>query len=85
MEKIFASSLSGKIVSSDKGEVIGKVNDILFKAETGEITMLLVQPDKALQEKAYPRDENGLITVPFTAINAIGEFVVVSEEKLLRG
>lgn len=85
MEKIFASSLSGKVVSNDKGNVIGKVHDILFKPETGEVTMLIVQPDKSVEEKAYPRDESGMITVPFTAINAIGEFVVVSEEKLLRG
>ena len=69
------------IVSDETGKRFGRVGDVTFLSETGELmNLLLVEPTKAAAEMQLQQDEKGRILVPFSAVKSVGDFVIVAEK-----
>lgn len=82
--KVRGRELIGKIVISDEaGKKFGRVGDVSFIAETGELmNLLLVEPTRTTTELHLQQDEQGRLLVPFSAVKSVGDFVIVSEKEI---
>lgn len=74
----------GKMIVTKEGKRLGFVKDITFETRSGELLNLLIKDTtpytKNLNlEKTSSKD----LLIPYSAIIAIGDFVVVSEEDLI--
>lgn len=84
LEKKPFSELIGKLVVTKEGKRLGMVKDITFETRVGELIQLVVK-----DATPYIKNLNIEITkdkevlIPYNAIIAIGDFVVVSEEDLV--
>ncbi len=83
-EKKFSKQLLGKTVVSKSGKRFGEVGDLIFETRSGElIHMVLVNPTSYTEKLELERDKEGNILVPFSAVIAIGDFMVISEEDII--
>ncbi len=82
--KVRARDLVGKVVVSDEaGKKFGRVGDVSFIADTGELmNLLLIEPTKATQDLHLQQDEQNRHLVPFSAVKSVGDFVIVSEKEI---
>lgn len=83
IEKRPSTQIVGKMVVTKEGKRIGIVRDISFETRTGELIHLVVgQPTAHAQGLNIERSKGGELLIPYSAILAIGDFVVVSEEDM---
>ncbi len=83
-EKRFARELIGKTVVSKSGKKFGEVGDIIFEAKSGElIHMVLTNPTTYSEKLELEKDKEGNVLIPFSALMAIGDFMVVAEEDII--
>ncbi|MBI5393234.1 PRC-barrel domain-containing protein [Candidatus Woesearchaeota archaeon] len=83
-DKKFSKQLLGKTVVSKSGKRFGEVGDLIFETRSGElIHMVLVNPTSYTEKLELERDKEGNILVPFSAVIAIGDFMVISEEDII--
>ncbi len=83
-EEFEIKELIGKnIISEESGSKFGKVGDISFIVESGELTnMLILEPTKRALGMDLEKDDNGKLLIPFSAIRAVGEVVIISEQDI---
>lgn len=78
------SSLLGKMIVTKEGKRLGFVKDILFETKSGELINLVVKDSTPYTRNLnLERTSAGDLLVPYSAIIAIGDFVIVSEEDLI--
>ncbi|MFP3167365.1 MAG: PRC-barrel domain-containing protein [Candidatus Nanopusillus sp.] len=83
MERYEASSLLNKPVVTDKGRKLGEIADLQFEEKTGEVlNIILKNPTENSERLGLEKTKDGFL-VPFVAVKAIGDYVVVSEEDLV--
>jgi len=83
-EKKFSKQLLGKTVVSKTGKRFGEVGDIIFETRSGElIHMVLSNPTAYTEKLELEKDKEGRILIPFSAVIATGDFMVVSEEDII--
>ena len=83
-DKKFSKQLIGKTVVSKTGRRFGDVGDLIFETRSGELIHLLLSSPTAYTEKLeLEKDKNNNILIPFSAVIATGDFVVVSEEDIV--
>lgn len=83
-DKKFSKQLIGKTVVSKTGKRFGEVGDLVFETRSGElIHMILVNPTSYTQKLELEKDKEGNILVPFSAVIAIGDFMVIAEEDII--
>lgn len=83
-ERYFSKEIIGKTVVSKAGKKYGNVGDIVFETRSGElIHLVLVSPTPSAQKLQLEKDKDGSLLVPFSAVIAIGDVVVVSEEDIV--
>ena len=83
-EKKFSKQLIGKTVISKSGKRFGEVGDIIFEARSGElIHIVLVNPTTYIEKLELEKTKEGNILVPFSAVIAVGDFVVLAEEDII--
>ena len=83
-EKRFAKELMGKTVVSKTGKKFGEVGDIIFEVKSGElIHMVLVNPTPYSEKLELEKDKTGNVLIPFSALMAIGDFMVIAEEDII--
>ncbi len=84
LDKKPLKEIVGRMVVTKEGKRLGMVKDITFETRTGELIQLLLKEQttytKSLNLEVNTSKET---VVPYNAIIAIGDFVVVSEEDLL--
>lgn len=84
MTKKFSKELIGKTVVSKSGKRFGDLGDIVFETGSGElIHLVLSNPTPYIQKLELQKDEFGNILIPFSAVIAMGDFLVVSEEDII--
>lgn len=85
MPRILAKELQGKTVVSEEGKMFGKVLDITADMNTGELINLVIEPTKYLTAhfENVISDEKGRILLPFSAVGAIGDFVLINEKDII--
>ena len=83
-DKKFSKELVGKTVVSKTGKRFGEVGDIIFETRSGElIHMVLSNPTPYTEKLELEKDKEGKILIPFSAVIAVGDFMVVSEEDII--
>ena len=78
------NALLSKMIVTKEGKRLGFVKDITFETRSGELINLVVKDTTAYTnhlnlEKTSSRE----LLIPYSAIIAIGDFVIVSEEDLI--
>jgi len=86
VESLSEASLSKFLslpVKNERMEKVGEVVDILAKKDDGKIIGILVKPSKIneLLDK-LPKDENGYIAIPISAIKLNENFMFLNERKI---
>jgi len=83
-DKKFSKQLIGKTIVSKTGKKFGDVDDIIFETRSGElIHLVLMRPTSYIEKLELEKDKDGSLLIPFSAVIAIGDFVVISEEDLV--
>lgn len=83
-EKKFSKNLIGKTVVSKTGKRFGEVGDIIFEVRSGElIHLVLKNPTPYTEKLEMEKDKEGRILIPFSAVIATGDYMVVSEEDIV--
>ncbi|MFB6077033.1 MAG: PRC-barrel domain-containing protein [Candidatus Nanohaloarchaea archaeon] len=83
--KIRGDDLIGKtIVSEEKGQTFGEVDDLSFVSDTGELMNILVSgASQHLSEINVEQDQDGRYMLPFSAVKSVGDFVIVSQDDII--
>jgi len=83
-DKKFSKQLIGKTVVSKTGKRFGEVGDIIFEANSGELIHLVLANPTAYTDKLdLERSKEGHLLIPFSAVIAMGDFMVISEEDII--
>jgi len=83
-DKKFSKQLIGKTVVSKTGKRFGEVGDIIFEARSGElINIVLGNPTTYTEKLELEKNKEGEILIPFSAVIALGDFIVIAEEDIV--
>lgn len=83
-EKKYSKNLIGKTVVSKTGKRFGDVGDIVFETSSGElIHIVLDNPTPYAKKLELEKTKNGDALIPFSAVIAMGDFMVVAEEDIV--
>ena len=83
-KRLNSRKLLGKTVVSKAGKRFGEVSDIEFEIRTGElISVVLKNPTGYAEGFELERNKNNQLIIPFSAVIASGDFIVVSEEDIV--
>jgi len=83
-EKKISAQLLGKTVVSKSGKKFGEVGDIIFETKSGElIHLVLKNPTPYTEKMELEKDKGGNILIPFSAVIATGDFLVLAEEDIV--
>ena len=83
-DKKYSKQLLGKTVISKTGKRFGEVGDIIFETNTGElIHIILKNPTTYTHDLELESTKNGELLIPFSAVIALGDFVVIAEEDII--
>ncbi len=83
-EKWYSKQVLGKVVVTKSGKRFGEVSNLTFETRTGElIHVILRNPTVYTGGLDLEKDPEGNLMIPFSAVVAIGDFVVVSEEDIM--
>ena len=83
-DKKFSKQLIGKTVVSKTGKRFGEVGDLIFETRSGELIHLVLHNPTAYTAKLeLEKDSEGNILIPFSAVIAMGDFMVIAEEDII--
>lgn len=83
-DKKFSKQLIGKTVVSKTGKRFGEVGDIVFETQSGElIHLVLANPTTYTEKLDLERSKEGHLLIPFSAVMAMGDFMVIAEEDII--
>jgi len=83
-EKNPFTSILGKMIVTKEGKRLGFVKDITFETKSGELINIVVKDTTPYTKNLnLERTSNNDSLIPYSAIIAIGDFVIVSEEDLI--
>lgn len=83
-EKKFSKQLIGKTIVSKTGKKFGEVGDLVFETRSGElIHMVVTNPTVYTDKLELEKDKQNNILIPFSAVIAIGDFMVIAEEDII--
>ena len=83
-EKNPFSVILGKMIVTKEGKRLGFVKDVTFETKSGELINLVIK-DSTLYTKNLnlEKTSSNEYLIPYNAIIAIGDFVIISEEDLI--
>jgi len=84
MTRIEGKSLLRRNVVSDRGTVIGKLTDLSMETRSGKVTLLVVKPSSEIDARALKTNEYGEVYIPFNAVKAIKDVIIVNESGIPR-
>ena len=83
-EKNPFSALLGKMIVTKEGKRLGFVKDVLFETRSGELINLIIKdPTPYTKNLNLERSSSKDLLIPYSAIIAMGDFMIVSEEDLI--
>ena len=82
--KNYSRELLGKTIVSKSGKKFGEVGDLIFEVNSGELIHLLLQNPTIYTERLeLEKTKSGEILIPFSAVIATGDYIVVAEEDII--
>lgn len=84
IEKKPHKEILNKPVVTKEGRKLGTIKDITFETRTGELIHIVLKDTTPYSNQLnLENSQKGEILIPYNAIIAIGDFVVISEEDLM--
>tara|TARA_Y100000310_G_scaffold31612_1_gene29948 strand:- start:6305 stop:6559 length:255 start_codon:yes stop_codon:yes gene_type:complete len=84
MDKKPFKALLGKQVVTKEGKKLGIVKDITFESRTGELIHIVLKDLTTYTANlSLERTPDREALIPYSAVIAVGDFIVVSEEDLM--
>lgn len=84
MGKIIASRLRNRLIVTEQGHEIGILFDVVADEHNGSLTALIVEPSNESIRNVLVTDKDGMCLVPFTAVRAVKDFIVIDAKRLPR-
>ena len=83
-EKSPFNVLVEKMIVTKEGKRLGFVKDITFETKSGELIGIVVKsPTPYTRNLNLEKTSSGEFLIPYSAIIAIGDFVVIAEEDII--
>ena len=83
-EKIPYNNIIAKMIVTKEGKRLGFVKDVTFETRSGELINLVVKDITPYTKNLnLEKTKASEVLIPYSAIIAIGDFVIVSEEDLI--
>lgn len=83
-DKSYSKELLGKTIVSKSGKKFGEVGDLIFEVGSGELIHLLLKNATSYTDRMeLEKTKDNQILIPFSAVIATGDFVVVAEEDII--
>jgi sporulation protein YlmC with PRC-barrel domain len=83
-DKVFSKELLGKTIVSKSGKKFGEIGDLIFEVGTGELIHLMLRnPTPYTEKMELEKTKEGQILIPFSAVIANGDYIVVAEEDII--
>jgi len=83
-EKKRADQIFGKTVVSKDGRKYGIISDLSFEIRTGELIYIAIKnPTEHTKSLDLEKNKKGELLIPFSAVTALGDFVVVEEKDIV--
>ncbi|HIH39204.1 TPA: hypothetical protein HA219_00550 [Candidatus Woesearchaeota archaeon] len=83
-DKRLSKEIMGKLVVSKTGKKFGAVGDVTFETKSGElIHLVLTNPTPYSTKLELEKDGEGNILIPYSSVQAIGDFLVIAEEDIV--
>ncbi len=83
-DKKFSKQMIGKTVVSKTGKRFGEVGDVIFETRSGELIHIVLTNITPYCEKIeLEKDKENNSLIPFSAVIAMGDFLVISEEDII--
>jgi sporulation protein YlmC with PRC-barrel domain len=84
-EKRYSNEFLRKKLVTKSGKALGEIQDLIFETRTGEILQIVLKnPTSYCDGLELERDNKTKnILIPFSAVIAVGDFIVVEEEELV--
>jgi sporulation protein YlmC with PRC-barrel domain len=83
-DKRYSKQILGKTIVSKTGKRFGELGSVHFETKTGELLQLeLKNPTSLANGLDLERTEEGQLLIPYSAVMAIGDFIVVSEDDII--
>lgn len=77
---ILARQLAGKKIISNDGEEIGRLVDVEINERNGRLEMLVVEPNPDSVAVRKMKKEGGYVYVPYAAVLAAADYVIVDRK-----
>ncbi|MCK4647347.1 PRC-barrel domain-containing protein [Candidatus Pacearchaeota archaeon] len=78
------NALLGKMIVTKEGKRLGFLKDITFETKSGELVNLIVKDATPYTKNLnLERTNSNDLLISYSAIIAIGDFIIVSEEDLI--
>lgn len=74
--RVMATTLVNKTVMSDKGEMLGTIENLIAETKNGNIESIIINPNEGLS-KDFKLNKDGKLVIPFKNIKAIKDVIVV--------
>ena len=83
-EKHYSKELVGKTIVSKSGKKFGEIGDLVFEVGSGELIHLMLKNATPYTDRLeLEKTKEGQVLIPFSAVIATGDFVVVAEEDII--
>ena len=83
-EKNYSKELLGKTIVSKSGKKFGEVGDLVFEAGSGELIHIVLKNATSYTDKMeLEKNKDNQNLIPFSAVIAMGDFIVVAEEDII--
>ncbi|HLD71982.1 MAG TPA: PRC-barrel domain-containing protein [Candidatus Nanoarchaeia archaeon] len=82
--KNYSKELLGKTIVSKSGKKFGEVGDLIFEVGSGELIHIqLKNPTVYMERMELEKTKDGQILIPFSAVMATGDYIVIAEEDII--
>jgi len=79
-----AKQLGGKRIITNRGEEIGRLSDMTVDENSGRLEALIAEPNATSKvARNLSTSKEKLITIPYKAVFAVGDVIVVDESLLV--
>ena len=83
-DKKLSRQIIGKTVVSKTGKRFGEVGDVIFETSSGELIHIVLRNQTPYADKLeLEKNKEGESLIPFSAVIAMGDFIVVAEEDIV--
>lgn len=83
-DKKYSKQILGKTIVTKSGKRFGEVGNITFDTRTGELLQIIIRnPTSYSDGLELDKNKDGAYLIPFSAVLAVGDFVVVAEEDII--